>query len=79
MSGTFESGLAATSAQYWLESLPLLTESLAAQTPGMTALDVAELLGQMDEELARSVPAGECFDVSDRELIRMYLDQVATK
>lgn len=72
------SGTSDTATQYWLENLPLLTESLAAQTPGMTAMDVAELLGQMDEEMMRSIPAGECYDVSDAELIRLYLDNLAT-
>lgn len=72
------SGISETSTQYWLENLPLLTEALAAQSPGMTAMDVAELLGQMDEELSAAVEPGECFDVSDSQLIRLYLDNVAT-
>lgn len=62
------------SVQYWLDTLPLMLESLAQQTPGMTAYDVAEVLDDMDFELTSEAnDQGECMDVSDGALVNLYL------
>jgi hypothetical protein len=59
---------------YWIDEYPILLESLAAQTPGMTVLTVAEMLDDLDFELAfESTEQGEFLDVSDSALIGMYL------
>lgn len=59
---------------YWVENYPVLLESLAAQTPGMHPLDVADLLHQLDQELMANAEPGECHDFSDYALINLYLN-----
>lgn len=62
------------SIHYWLDEFPILLESLAEQTPGMTPYAVAEVLDDLDFELAsESTEQGEPLDVSDAELVGMYL------
>lgn len=62
------------SIHYWLDEFPILLESLAIQTPGMTAYEVAEVLDDLDFELANeATEQGEPFDVSDTALLGMYL------
>jgi hypothetical protein len=58
-----------------MDTYPILVDTLAAQSEGMTPLDVAELLDNTDEELARS----EHSDVSDDAVLMAYLnDNVVT-
>lgn len=62
------------SVTYWLDEFPIMLESLAVQTPGMTAYEVAEVLDDLDFELANeATEEGEPFDVSDVALLGMYL------
>lgn len=59
---------------YWLEENPVLLESLAAQTPGMTPHEVAEVLDDLDWELAtEATEQGQPLDVSDGALVQIYL------
>lgn len=60
---------------YWVENYPCLLESLAEQTPGMHALDVADLLDELDQETMRATEPGECHDYSDFALIKLYLNE----
>ena len=62
---------------YWIETYPVLLESLAAQTPGMHPLDVADLLDQLDQETMRETEPGECHDFSDFALVKLYLSTFA--
>lgn len=62
---------------YWIETYPVLLQSLAAMSPGMHALDVADLLDELDQETMRSAEPGQCMDFSDSALIKLYLNQLA--
>lgn len=62
--------------QYWVENYPVLLQSLAAMTPGMSKEDVAELLDDIDQELVRNVEPGECVDFRDDVPINLYLDNL---
>jgi hypothetical protein len=62
------------SLHYWLDEYPILLDALAVQTPGMTPLGVAEVLDDLDFELAtEATEQGEPLDVTDDALIGMYL------
>jgi len=62
---------------YWLNSTPLLLESLAAMSPGMTPLDVAEVLDELDNEVYEAATVeGEALYVTDDELVGMYITQL---
>jgi len=64
---------------YWLNNTPILLESLAAMSPGMTPLDVAEVLDDLDNEVYEAATVeGEALYVTDDQLVDMYITQVAT-
>lgn len=62
------------SIHYWMEEYPVLLESLAVQTPGMTAHEVAEVLDDLEWEIStEATEQGEFLDVDDMTLVHMYL------
>ena len=62
---------------YWLNSTPILLASLAAMSPGMTPLDVAEVLDELDNELYDAgTVEGEAIYITDDELVGMYITQL---
>lgn len=67
----------AVGVSYWLNHTPLLLESLAAMSPGMTALDVAEVLDELDNEMYNeATEEGEALYITDDELVGMYITQL---
>ncbi len=62
---------------YWLSNTPILLASLAAMSPGMTVLDVAEVLDELDNEVYDAgTVEGEAIYITDDELVGMYITQL---
>jgi hypothetical protein len=62
---------------YWLNNTPILLASLAAMSPGMTPLDVAEVLDELDNEVYDAgTVEGEALYITDDELVGMYITQL---
>lgn len=62
---------------YWLNNTPILLASLAAMSPGMTVLDVAEVLDELDNEVYdEATEEGVAVYLTDEELIGMYITQL---
>ena len=64
---------------YWLNNTPILLASLAAMSPGMTVLDVAEVLGELESEVYNAATEeGDALYLSDVELVDMYITQLVS-
>jgi hypothetical protein len=64
---------------YWINNTPILLASLAALSPGMTPLDVAEVLDDLDNEVYEAATVeGEALYVSDAQLVDMYITQLVS-
>ncbi len=62
---------------YWLNNSPILLDALAAMSPGMTRLDVAEVLDDLDNEVYDAgTEEGEALYITDDELVGMYITQL---
>lgn len=64
---------------YWLNNTPILLASLAAMSPGMTVLDVAEVLDELDNEVYDAgTEEGEALYITDDQLVGMYITQLVS-
>lgn len=66
-----------TGVSYWLNSTPILLASLAAMSPGMTPVDVAEVLDELETEVYMAATnEGDALYLTDVELVDMYITQL---
>lgn len=66
-----------TGVSYWLNSTPILLASLAAMSPGMTPVDVAEVLDELESEVYMAATnEGDALYLTDVELVDMYITQL---